>query len=51
MFYQLNLLTILLAPVIAYLAAALIFSLIENKDEGQNLSISASNLHYRDGHN
>lgn len=50
MFYQLDLLTLLIAPLITYLAAALVFSLISKRDENQNLPLSASNLHYHDGH-
>ncbi len=51
MFYQLELLTLLIAPLITYLAAALVFSLLTNKDENQGLPLSTTNLHYRDGHN
>ena len=51
MFYQLDLITLLLAPLITYLAAALVFSLISKRDHNQSLPLSATNLHYHDGHN
>lgn len=51
MFFQLHLFTLLIAPVMAYLAAALMFSLLTKRDEEQSLPISASNVRFRDGQN
>ena len=50
MFYQLNLLTLIFAPVIAYLAAALIFSMLASKEDDQSLQLNTNNFRYRDGH-
>lgn len=43
MYSEFNLLTILGAPVVAYLAAALIFSFIEFKEKSQSLPDNATN--------
>ena len=49
MIYQIDLLTLLLAPVMAYLAAALIFSVLDKDADEPTLSTNATNLHYRNG--
>ena len=49
MFDQLHVLTLLLAPVAAYLAAALVFALFSARTEDSKLSLNATNLHYQDG--
>ena len=49
MIYQMDLLTLLLAPVISYLAAALFFSLFEKNKEERSLPANPSNFHYRNG--
>lgn len=49
MIYQMDLLTLLLAPVMAYLAAALFFSLLDKDTEEQTLPANVTNLHYRNG--
>lgn len=51
MFSHIDLLTLLLAPVMAYLAAALIFSAIESKKNSQTVSANSATMHYHDGHN
>ena len=51
MIYQLDLLALLLAPVMAYLAAALFFSLLDSDSEERTLPATATNLHYRNGQN
>lgn len=50
MFDQTALLTLLLAPVLAYVAGALVFSVYELIQEDQTLVISSSNSIYRNGH-
>ena len=49
MFNHIDLLIILLGPVMAYLAAALIFSLVESKRNSQAVPVNSSTLHYHDG--
>ena len=51
MIYQMDLLTLLLAPVMAYLAAALFFSLLDEDSEERSLPANPTNLHYRNGQN
>lgn len=43
MYSEFNLLTLLGAPVVAYLAAALIFAFIEIKDKDQSLPDNTTN--------
>ncbi|GAB5384403.1 MAG: hypothetical protein Alis3KO_15260 [Aliiglaciecola sp.] len=54
MFSQIHLITLIFAPVMAYLAAALIFSLVESKKGGHafsaNTSSNTANIRYHDGH-
>lgn len=54
MFSQLHLITLIFAPVMAYLAAALIFSFVESKKGGHaypaNASSNNANIRYHDGH-
>lgn len=50
MFNHIDLLILLLAPVMAYLAAALIFSLVESKKNSHAVPANAPTLHYHDGH-
>lgn len=51
MFNHIHLLTILLAPVVAYLSAALIFSLIESRKNSHAAPVNSTVLHYHDGQN
>ncbi|MFA3792815.1 hypothetical protein AB6T38_17035 [Aliiglaciecola sp. SL4] len=51
MFNHIHLLTLLLAPVMAYLAAALVFSLVESKKNSHAVPVNGSNLQYHDGRN
>ncbi len=50
MFNHIDLLILLLAPVMAYLAAALIFSVVESKKNNHAVPVNSSSLHYHDGH-
>lgn len=54
MFSQLHLITLIFAPVMAYLAAALIFSLVESKKGSHaypaNTPTNTANIRYHDGH-
>ena len=50
MVYHLDLLAILLAPVLSYLAAALCFSWLSKDKEPPSLNLDASIAHYRSGH-
>ncbi|WJG09917.1 hypothetical protein [Aliiglaciecola sp. LCG003] len=49
MINHIHLLTLLFAPVMAYLAAALIFSLIESRSSHE-VPVNAKKIHYHDGH-
>lgn len=49
MFSHIHLLVLLLTPVLAYLAAALIFSMVENKRNGHAVPVNTGTLHYHDG--
>ena len=49
MIYQMDVLTLLLAPVMAYLAAALFFSLLDKDSKERTLPANSNNLHYRNG--
>ncbi|WP_193362866.1 protease-associated domain-containing protein [Aliiglaciecola lipolytica] len=51
MLNHIDLLTLLLAPVMAYLVAALVFSLVERRKNGHAVPVNASNLQYHDGRN
>ncbi|MDC0603602.1 hypothetical protein OAP14_11405 [Aliiglaciecola sp.] len=44
MFNHIYLLALLLAPVMAYLAAALIFGLVENRTSGHEVPVNTSNI-------
>jgi hypothetical protein len=50
MFYQLNLLLLLLAPLIAYLAAALMFGLVTRQQTNQSLPQNTQSVRFRNGH-
>lgn len=50
MYSELNLLALLVAPVIAYLTAALIFGFIEVEKNDQALPDSPNPSRYRNGH-
>ena len=49
MIYQMDVLTLLLAPVMAYLAAALFFSLLDKDSKERPLPANPTNMHYRNG--
>ena len=50
MINHIHLLTLLFAPVMAYLAAALIFSLVESRKSSHEVPVNQNKLHYHDGH-
>jgi ABC-type bacteriocin/lantibiotic exporter with double-glycine peptidase domain len=50
MFYQLNLLLLLIAPLLAYLAAALMFSLVARQKTNQSLPQNTESVRFRGGH-
>ncbi len=50
MLNHIDLLTLLFAPVIAYLAAALVFSAVQSKTGNHSLVSNSSSVHYHDGH-
>lgn len=50
MFYQLNLLLLLIAPLLAYLVAALMFSLVTRQQTNQSLPQNAKSVRFRNGH-
>jgi hypothetical protein len=47
MFYQLNLLLLLIAPLLAYLAAALMFSLVARQKTNQSLPQNTESVRFR----
>jgi Tfp pilus assembly protein FimT len=50
MYNHIHLLTLLLAPVMAYLAAALVFSVIESRRSSSHaVPVNNANIQYHDG--
>lgn len=50
MFSHIDLLTLLFAPVIAYLVAAVVFAALQGKSQPDMMSGTSAPLHYTDGH-
>jgi hypothetical protein len=50
MFYQLNLLLLLIAPLLAFLAAALMFTFATKQQTNQSLPQNTESVRFRNGH-